>query len=102
MHTLLLLISLMRALFGILKSQSPHQDLALLALSKVFLSCWNEQKQLHTRVELLFKRQPEKRTVMSFCGVTGRSGQFNPRTSKNELIGRWQGLISIDRTRPVA
>ena len=39
---------------------------------------------------------------MSFYGVTGRSGQFNPRTSENELTGRWQGPITTDRTRPVA
>ena len=34
--------------------------------------------------------------------MTGRSGQFNPRTSRNELTGRWQGPVSTDRTRPVA
>ena len=28
-------------------------------------------------MELLFIRQPEKRTVMSFCGVTGRSDRFD-------------------------
>ena len=39
---------------------------------------------------------------MSFCGVTGRSGQFNPHTSDKVLTGRWQGPITTDRTRPVA
>ena len=39
---------------------------------------------------------------MSFCGVTGRSGQFNPQTSDNVLTGRWQRPILTDRTRPVA
>ena len=39
---------------------------------------------------------------MSFCGVTGRSGQFNPHTSENVLTGRWQGPVTPDRTRPVA
>ena len=39
---------------------------------------------------------------MSFCGVTGRSGQFNPRTSKNVMTGRWQGPVSTDQTCPVA
>ena len=34
--------------------------------------------------------------------MTGRFGQFNPRTSKNELTGRWQGPVTTDRTRPVA
>ena len=34
--------------------------------------------------------------------LTGRSGQFNPQTSKNELTGRWQGPVTPDRTRPVA
>ena len=39
---------------------------------------------------------------MSFYGVTERSGQFNPQTSENVLTGRWQGPVTIDRTRPVA
>ena len=39
---------------------------------------------------------------MSFCGVTERSDQFNPRTSEYVLTGRWQGLVTTDRTRPVA
>ena len=39
---------------------------------------------------------------MSFCGVTGRSGQFNPQTSDNVLTGRCQGLVTTDQTRPVA
>ena len=34
--------------------------------------------------------------------LTGRSGQFNPHTSENVLTGRWQGLVTPDRTRPVA
>ena len=34
--------------------------------------------------------------------LTGRSGQFNPHTSENELTGRWQGPVTPDRTRPVA
>ena len=50
-------------------------------------------------MEVLFIRQPEKRTVMSSCGVTGRSGQFNPHSSDNVLTGRWQGPITTDRTR---
>ena len=53
-------------------------------------------------MELLFIRQPEKQTVMSFYGVTGRSGQFNPHSSDNVLTGCWQGPITTDRTRPVA
>ena len=39
---------------------------------------------------------------MSFCGVTGRSGQFNPHSSDKVLTGRWQGPITTDRTHPVA
>ena len=53
-------------------------------------------------MEVLFIRQHEKRTVMCLCGVTGRSGQFNPHSSDNVLTGRWQGPITTDRTRPVA
>ena len=34
--------------------------------------------------------------------LTGRSDQFNPHTSENVLIGRWQGPVTPDRTRPVA
>ena len=59
-------------------------------------------------MEVLFIRQPEKRTVMCLCGVTGRPGhvdgrssQFNPHTSENVLTGRWQGPVTLDRTRPV-
>ena len=33
--------------------------------------------------------------------LTGRSGQFNPRTSENVLTGRWQGPVTTDRMRPV-
>ena len=39
---------------------------------------------------------------MSFCGVTGRSGQFNPHSSDNVLIRHYQGPITTDRTRLVA
>ena len=34
--------------------------------------------------------------------LTRRFGQFNPRTSENELTGHWQGPVTTDRTRPVA
>ena len=34
--------------------------------------------------------------------LTGRSGQFNPRTSKNVLTGRWQSPVTTDWTCPVA
>ena len=33
---------------------------------------------------------------MNFCGVTGRSGQFNPHTSENELTGRRQGPVALN------
>ena len=39
---------------------------------------------------------------MSFYGVTGRSGQFYLHSSDNVLTRRWQGLVTTDRTRPVA
>ena len=88
MHTLLLLISLMRALFGILKSQSSYYDLTLLGIFKVCFSCWNEQKYPHTRVEVVFITWAEKRTVMCLCGVTGRSGQYTPNSSVYSVTGR--------------
>ena len=34
--------------------------------------------------------------------LTGRSSQFNPHSSDKVLTERWQGLITTDRTRPVA
>ena len=34
--------------------------------------------------------------------LTGRSGQFNLHTSVYVLIGRWQGPVTTDRTRPVS
>ena len=46
--------------------------------------------------------QPAQQIVMSFCGVTGRTGQFNPHSSDNVLTGHWQGLVSTDRTHPIA
>ena len=55
---MLLLISLMRALFGILNHLT--RTLLFLALSKVFFSCWNEQKYRHTRVEVVFITWAEK------------------------------------------
>ena len=63
----------------------------------------------HTRVELLFIRQPEKQTVMSFCGVTGRSGHVD-RTLRSvqpahqclSVDRTLTGSITTDRTRPVA
>ena len=72
MHTLLLLISLMRAF---------TRTLLFLALTNVFLSCWNEQKYPHTGVKVVFITPAEKRTVMCLCGVTGCSGQYTPNTS---------------------
>ena len=33
--------------------------------------------------------------------LTRRSGQFNPHTSDQELIGRWQVPVTTDRMRPV-
>ena len=89
MHILLLLISLMRALFGILKSQSPHWDLALLGTLKRVFSCWNEQKYPHTRVDVVFITRAEKRTVMCLCGVIGCSGQYTPNSSVYSVTGRW-------------
>ena len=62
--------------------------LLFLALSKVFLRCWNEQKYPHTRMEEVFITPAEKQTVMCLCGVTGRSGQFSSNTS----------VLSCDRT----
>ena len=78
-------------------------------------------------MELLFIRQPEKQTVMSFCGMTGcsdhidrtlRSVQPAQQFSSDDrtLLGSgrsWmltvldrtldtQGPVSIDQTRPVA
>ena len=52
-------------------------------------------------MELLFIRQPEKRTVMCLSGLTGRFGQFNPHTSVLVLTGCWQGPVTTDRTRLV-
>ena len=69
---MLLLISLMRALFGILNHLT--RTLLFLALSKVFLSYWNEQKCPHTRMEEVFLTPAEKQTVMCLYGVTERSG----------------------------
>ena len=53
------------------------RTLLFLALSKVFLSYWNEQKYPHTRLEEVFITPAEKRTVMCLCGVTGRSGHVD-------------------------
>ena len=78
---MLLLLSLMRALFGISNLNHLTRTLLFLALSKVFLSCWNEQKYPHTRMEGVFITLAEKQTVMCLCGVTGRSGQFSPKSS---------------------
>ena len=39
---------------------------------------------------------------MCLCGVTGRSGQFNPHSCDNVFTERWQGPITTDRTCPVA
>ena len=33
--------------------------------------------------------------------LTGLFDQFNPHTSVYVLTGRWQGLVTTDRTRPV-
>ena len=90
---MLLLLSLMRALFGILT-----RTLLFLALSKVFLSCWNEQKYPLTRMEGVFITLVEKRTVMSLCGVTGRPGHVD-RTLRS-VLPELQ-CLSCDRTRPV-
>ena len=67
----------------------------------MFLSCWNEQKYPHTRVEVVFITPAEKRTVMCLCGVTGRSGQYTLNCSVYGVTGRWQRPVSTDRTRPV-
>jgi hypothetical protein len=67
----------MRALFGFSNLNHLTRSLLFLALSKVFLSCWNEQKYPHTRVEVLFITPAEKQTVMCLCGVTGRSGHVD-------------------------
>ena len=73
-----------------------------LALTSVFLICWNEQKYPLTRRGEVFITAAKKRTVMCLCGVTGRSGQFYSQTSDNVLTGRWQGPVTTDRTCPVA
>ena len=74
---MLLLISLMRTLFGILKLNHLTRTLLFLTLTKMFLSCWNEQKYPHTRMEEVFITPAEKRTVMCLYGVTGCSGHVD-------------------------
>ena len=69
--------------------------------SKVFLSCWNEQKCPHTRMEEVFITWAEKRTVMCLWGVTGRAGQFTPNSSVYSVTERCQRPVCTDRTRPV-
>ena len=53
------------------------RTLLFLALSMVFLSCWNEQKYPLTRMEEVFIHMAKKRTVMCLCGVTGCSGHVD-------------------------
>ena len=78
MHTLLLLIFANEgSLFGFSNLNHLTRTLLFLALSKVFLSCWNEQKYPHTRVEGVFITWVEKRAVMCLYGVTGRSGHVD-------------------------
>ena len=50
------------------------RTLLFLALSKVFLSCWNELKYPLTRMEEVFIQSVEKQTIMCLYRVTGRSG----------------------------
>jgi len=59
-------------------------SLLFLALSRVFLSCWNEQKYPLTRMEEEFITLVEKRIVMCLCGVTGCSGHVD-RTLRSVL-----------------
>ena len=95
MHTLLLLLSLIRPLSWILKSNHLTKTLLFLALSKVFLSCWNEQTFPLTRMEEVFIHLVEKRTVMCLYGVTGRSGQVD-RTHR--AVHPETQCLSCDRT----
>ena len=78
---MLLLLSLIRPLSWILKSNHLTKTLLFLALSKVFLSCWNEQKYPLTRMEEVFITLVEKRTIMCLYGVTECYGQFSPISS---------------------
>ena len=81
---MLLLLSLMRALFGFSNLNHLTRTLLFLALSRVFLSCWNEKKYPLTRMEEVFIHPSSKRTVMCLCGVTGRSGHVD-RTLQSVL-----------------
>ena len=72
--------------------------LLFLALSKVFHSCWNEQKYPLTRMEEVFITLVEKQTAMCLCGVTGCSGQFTPTSSVKVVTGRVRSRFSLSRT----
>ena len=73
------------------------RTLLFLALSKVFLSCWNEQKYPHTRVEGIFITCAEKTNryvPLRGCPdapvmLTRRSGQYTPNSSVYSVTGRW-------------
>jgi hypothetical protein len=92
--------SLMRALFGFLNLNHLTRTLLFLALSKVFLICWNEQKYPHTRVEVLFITSAKKRTVMCLYGVTGRSGHVDRTLAsvRSALTGRVRLHFFLSRT----
>ena len=74
---MLLLISLMRVLLGFSNLNHLTRILLFLALSKVFLNCWNEQKYPLIRMEEVFIHPVQKQTVMCLYGVTGRSGHVD-------------------------
>ena len=71
------------------------KTLPFLALSRVFLSCWNEQKYPLTRMEEVFILPCSKRTVMCLCRVIGHSGQVD-RTHR--VVHPETQCLSCDRT----
>ena len=78
------------------------RTLLFLALTNVFLSYWNEQKYPLTRRDQVFITAAEKRTVMSFYGVTERSGHVDRTLRSVQPADQCLSILGHAARGPVA